>query len=85
MNLGGSPFKNRNQVIEDESHVLLHCPLYADIRCNAIRGICQITADFTTLLLHEQFVEMMSNPLYYKIVSKAMYYILNTRRNITYV
>ena len=36
------------QVVEDESHVLLHCPLYADIRCNAIRGICQITAYCTT-------------------------------------
>ena len=60
-------------------NVLMQCPKYDDIRTVAFESICRITPCFTTKILsnEDQFIQIMSNPLYYKIVSKAMYHILN--------
>ena len=64
--------------VEDEYHVLMQCPKYDDIRTVAFESICRITPCFTTNISNEdQFIQIMSNPLYYKIVSKAMHHILN--------
>ena len=64
--------------VEDEYHVLMQCPKYDDTRTVVFESICRITPCFTTNILNEdQFIQIMSNPLYYKIVSKAMHHILN--------
>ena len=64
--------------VEDEYHVLMQCPKYDDTRTVVLESICRITPCFTTNILNEdQFIQIMSNPLYYKIVSKAMHHILN--------
>ena len=56
----------------------MQCPKYDDIRTVAFESICRITPCFTTNISNEdQFIQIMSNPLYYKIVSKAMHHILN--------
>ena len=41
--------------------------------------------ELNELTLEHQFIEIMSNPLYYRITSKFMYDILNKRRFLTYV
>ena len=48
--------------------------------CNSIHVLCH---EFNELTLEHQFIEIMSNPLYYRIVSKFMYDILNKRRFLT--
>ena len=64
--------------VEDEHHVLMQCPKYDDIRTVAFECICRITPGFTNILNEDQFIQIMSNPLYYTIfVSKAMHHILN--------
>ncbi len=68
------------QVVEDEYHVMMQCSLYNDIRIEYLTSICTINNNFNELSLQEQFKEIMSNPLYYKAVSKAMHYILNKSR-----
>ncbi len=70
--------------VEDEFHVIMQCSLYSDIRVEYLTSICAINNDFSELSLHEKFKEIMSNPLYYKTMSKAMYHILNIRRYVMY-
>ena len=55
----------------------MQCPKYDDIRAVAFESICRITPGFTNISNEDQFIDIMSNPLYYKIVSKAMHRILN--------
>ena len=71
-------------VIEDEFHVIMNCSMYVDIRSILIRSICTLTVDFLNKPQEEQFIELLSNPLYYKVVSKAMYNILNVRRYVVF-
>ena len=63
--------------VEDEYHVLMQCPKYDDIRTVAFESICRITPCFTSISNEDQFIQIMSNPLYYKIVPKDMHHILN--------
>ena len=63
--------------VEDEYHVLMQCPKYDDIRIVAFESICRITPGFTNISNKDQFIQIMFNPLYYKIVPKAMHHILN--------
>ena len=67
-------------LVEDEIHVLLHCSMYDDIRDTLFADICNTKRDFCDLTVDSQFILIMSDPLYFKFVSKAMYCILNRRR-----
>ena len=67
-------------LVEDEIHVLLHCSRYDDIRDTLFADICNIKRDFCDLTVDSQFILIMSDPLCFKFVSKAMYCILNRRR-----
>ena len=67
-------------LVEDEIHVLLHCSMYDDIRDTLFADICNIKRDFCDLTVDSQFILIMSDPLCFKFVSKAMYCILNRRR-----
>ena len=69
-------------LIEDEFHVLMVCTRYISIRADAMNAITDIDIQFSTYTSHAQFIQMVSNPLYYKIVSKALSCILNKRRHI---
>ena len=69
-------------LIEDEFHVIMVCTRYIDIRTDAMNAISRIDHQFSTYTPHAQFIQMMSNPLLYKIVSKVLFCILNKRRHI---
>ena len=67
-------------VVEDEYHVILHCSLYVDIRIQLFTEISNISDHFPTLPTDVQFLQIMSNPLYYRSASRAMHNILSRRR-----
>ena len=66
--------------VEDEFHVLMKCPLYRDARDICFNSISAVSEVFADLPQESQFIELISNPLHYKIISKFMYTILNQRR-----
>ena len=67
-------------VVEDEYHVIMHCSLYVDIRTQLFTEISNISDHFPTLPTDVQFLQIMSNPLYYRSASRAMHDILSRRR-----
>ena len=66
-------------VVEDEFHVIMVYSVFDDISLRLMVSISEFNQDFKKLPLQEQFAQIMSNPLYYKIVSKAMHSILNRK------
>ena len=50
--------------------------MYNEIRESLFVTISTIEINFRQLLIDNQFLEILSNPLYYRFVSKAMYAIL---------
>ena len=66
--------------VEDESHVLMYCPLFDDIRDQLTLYINDINPSLQDLSVQDQFIQLMSNAIYYRVVSKAICYILNKRR-----
>ena len=54
--------------------------MYNEIREGLFVAISTIEINFRQLSIDTQFLEILSNPLYYRFVSKAMYAILNKRR-----
>ena len=55
------------------------CTRYIGIRTDAMNAISHIDYQFSTYTPHAQFIQMMSNPLFYKIGSKVLFCILNKR------
>ena len=47
--------------------------MYDDIRDTLFTDICNIKKDFRDQPVDSQFILIMSDPLYFKFVSKAMY------------
>ena len=66
-------------VVEDEFHVIMLCSVFDDIRLQLKVSISEFNQDFKILPLQEQFTQIMSNLIYYKIGSKAMHPILNRK------
>ena len=61
----------------------MQCPKYDDVGTVAFKSICRITHYFTTNISNEdQFIQITSNPLYYKIVSKAMHHTHNAHHTL---
>ena len=67
-------------VVEDEYHVVMDCKIYDDIRDRLFTEICGISFQFRNLSLDNQFLQIMSNPQFYRAASRAMHNILNRRR-----
>ena len=67
-------------VVEDECHVLMHVSLYDYIRTQLFTEINISSDHFPTLSRDVQFLQVMSNPQYYRISSRAMHNIWNRRR-----
>ena len=67
-------------VVEDEFHVIMHCSLYDEIRTQLFSEINNISDQFPMLSTNVQFLQIMSNPQYYRSASRAMHNILNRRR-----
>ena len=64
----------------------MYCPLYDDIRDQLTLSINDINnPSLQDSSVQDQFLQFMSNPiLYYRVVSKAICYILNKRQLIVY-
>ena len=69
-------------VVEDEYHVLMDCEMYRDIRHDLFNEITTVELDFREQSIDTQFLEILSNPRYYRSVSKAMHLILNKHRDV---
>ena len=54
--------------------------MYDDIRDTLFADICNTKRDFCDLTVDSQFILIMSDPLCFKFVSKAMYCISKRRR-----
>ena len=67
-------------VVEDECHVIMHRSLYDDIHTQLFTEINNISDQFSMLSTDVQFLQIMSNPQYYRSTSRAMHNILNKRR-----
>ena len=67
-------------VVEDECHVIMPCSLYDDIHTQLFTEINEISDQFPMLSTDVQFLQIMSNPQYYRSASRTMHNILNRRR-----
>ena len=61
--------------VEEEFDVLMKCPLYRDAKDICFNSISAVLEVFADLPQESQFIELMSNPLHYKIISKFMYHV----------
>ena len=67
------------QVVEDKFRVMLVCPLFNDIRSQYILLFNEAEQGFKDYTQEEQFIYVVSNLACYKIISKAMDFILNKK------
>ena len=72
------------QVVENEFHVMMVCPFFNDIRSQFILQLNEVEQSFNDYTQEEQFIYVMSNPACYKIISKAMYFILSKKHQMFY-
>ena len=72
------------QVVEDEFNVMMVCPLFNDIRSQFILQLNEVELSFYDYTQAEQLIYVMSNTACYKIISKAMYFILNKKHQMFY-
>ena len=54
--------------------------VYDDIRNELTITINEINHSFQDLSVQDKFIQIMTNPIYYRVMSKAICYILNNRR-----
>jgi hypothetical protein len=69
--------------VEDEFHVLMQCPLYADLRQTMSNDVLHFNVNFSFLSDADKFVFLFSNENVFNIVTKTCYNIL-IRRNSFY-
>ena len=72
-------------MVENEEHVLCHCPVYANIRNNLYGAVAVTNPDFKNINETAKFVFLMSSSLAYKRTASACYDILNKRNDIIYM
>ena len=70
--------------IEDEAHVLLHCPLYDDIRDEMIAKAVLIKDNFIDCTPNEKLCFILSNPGMVNASARACNLILKRRRSFLY-
>lgn len=71
-------------VIEDEKHVLLQCPIYADLRNVVFNHASLIDESFMSMSDNEKLIFMFSNDDMYFYTAKICYDILFQRKCILY-
>ena len=52
---------NHCNEVEDESHVLMYCPLYDDIRNELMATLNETNPSFQDLSVQDKFIQLMSN------------------------
>lgn len=71
-------------VVEDELHVLLHCPLYNKIREELFYTACDIDEHFRNFTDSQKIIFLFSNTNITRLCAKTCYIILTERRNFIY-
>ena len=66
---------NECNVVEDECHVIMYGTLYSDIRDQIYAEIPEISCQFPTLTVDDQFLQIMSNTQYYILQSCVQGYV----------
>ena len=60
-----------NDKIEDEKHVILNCPLYADLRESLFYGVKRSNGDFDILSDDDKFIYLFKNTDCFDVVAKT--------------
>ena len=71
-------------VVEDEKHVILNCPLYANLRLELYRYASVIFENFNSLSDDEKFIFLFSNSEMCYYTAKICFEILKSRKCILY-
>ena len=67
---------NCSNLIEDETHVNLHCPVYSDFRNNLFTEVLKVNRNFMSLSDCQKMVFLFSNQDVFRIVAKTCNLIL---------
>ena len=67
---------NCSNLIEDETHVILHCPVYSDIRKKKFTDVLKANTNFMSLSDCQKMVFLFSNQDVFRIVAKTCNFIL---------
>ena len=62
---------NCSNLIEDETHVILHCPVYSDFRNNLFTEILKDNRNFMSLSDCQKIVFLFSNQDVFRIIAKT--------------
>ena len=67
---------NCSNLIEDETHVILHCPVYSDFRNNLSTEVLKVNRNFMSLSDCQKMVFLCPNQDVFRIVAKTCNLIL---------
>lgn len=70
--------------VENEVHVLFHCPLYQSLRNDIVNKAIEIDASFNNLCDQDRLNFVLSNEHMIKVSSKTCFLILKARNNHLY-
>jgi ssDNA-specific exonuclease RecJ len=70
--------------IEDEKHVLLDCPLYADLRERLFNEVKRSNVHFIILSDDDKFIYLFKSTECYDMVAKTCFNILSRRNSFLY-
>jgi ssDNA-specific exonuclease RecJ len=70
--------------IEDEKHVLLDCPLYADLRERLFNEVKMSNVHFIILSDDDKFIHLFKSTDCYDMVAKTCFNILRRRHSFLY-
>ena len=71
--------------IEDEKHVLLYCPLYADLREKLFNEVKRSNVHFIILSDDDKFIYLFKSTECYVMVAKTCFNILSRRNSFFYI
>lgn len=71
-------------VLEDEAHVILHCPLYTSITSSLLDTCFSMNVSFNDLSDFEKLSYIMSCPVLMKMIAKTCKNILEERKRVVY-
>ena len=74
----------KNNIIEDEKHVLINCPVYADLRAILFRHASSFNCDFVNLSDDDKFKFLFTDENVCYFLAKICYDVLLKRKGILY-
>ena len=75
---------NCNDVVESESHVLIECSLYDDLRRELLMRARNLVNSFDSLHVIDKLIVILDNNILSKITAKTCSEILKRRRDCLY-